>query len=206
MLPYLSARIYVTAASVVDTFKKVMEGYAVMTINGGFTNSDPLIKVDQLTKRFGVTVALNKVSFEIPKGVICGLVGENGSGKSTFASIFAGIQKQTSGHLYFEGKPWNPENILDAQKNGVTMIVQEAGTISNVCVAENIFLGQEKIFSNGLFINRKKMFQAAQEIIDTLNIKDFDAWTSIDRLDMQNRKLVEIAKALYWKPKVFIVD
>jgi ribose transport system ATP-binding protein len=166
----------------------------------------PLIQVNTLSKHFGVTIALNEVSFEVPKGVICGLVGENGSGKSTFASILAGIIEETKGEIYFEGKLWKPSNVLEAQKNGVAMIVQETGTLENVTVAENIFLGQEMMFSNGIFISRKKMFAAAQEILDELEIKSFKAGTPTHRLDMQDRKLVEIAKAMYWKPKVFIVD
>lgn len=166
----------------------------------------PLIQVNKLSKHFGVTIALNEVSFEVPKGVVCGLVGENGSGKSTFASILAGIIEQTKGEIYFEGELWKPSSILEAQKNGVAMIVQETGTIENVSVAENIFLGQEMQFSNGVFISRKKMYTAAQALLDELGINSFNAATPSRRLDMQDRKLVEIAKAIYWKPKVFVVD
>lgn len=175
------------------------------TINN-VTLDHPFIKVEKLSKHFGVTVALNEVSFDVPKGVVCGLVGENGSGKSTFASVLAGIAEETKGEIFFEGNLWKPKNVLEAQKNGIAMIVQETGTIENVSVAENIFLGQESMFSNGLFISRKKMFAAAQEILDELGIRSFDARTSTFKLDMQARKLVEIAKAMYWDPKVFIVD
>lgn len=166
----------------------------------------PLIRVNKLSKHFGATIALNEVSFEVPKGVVCGLVGENGSGKSTFASILAGIVEETKGEIYFEGELWKPNSVLEAQKNGVAMIVQETGTLENVTVAENIFLGQEMLFSNGFFISRKKMFAAAQAILDELEISSFKASTPTHRLDMQDRKLVEIAKAMYWKPKIFIVD
>lgn len=172
--------------------------------NSGHENM--MIKVNKLSKIFGITIALNEVSFEIPKGVVCGLVGENGSGKSTFASILAGIISETSGEIYLEGELWKPTNVLEAQKMGVAMVVQEKGTIDNVTVAENIFLGQEMIFSKGPFISRKKMFEAAQKILDELNITSFDAKTSVNSLDMQDRKLVEIAKAMYWEPKIFIVD
>ncbi len=174
-------------------------------INNGDCDK-PFIRVDKLSKHFGATIALHEVSFEVPKGVVCGLVGENGSGKSTFASILAGIIEETKGDIYFEGELWKPDNVLEAQKNGVAMIVQETGTIENVTVAENIFLGQEMQFSKGLFISRKKMYGAAQKILDELGIRSFDAGTPSHRLDMQDRKLVEIAKAMYWKPKVFVVD
>lgn len=177
-----------------------------MEINKHVDNDKPFIQVKKLSKHYGATIALNEVSFEIPRGVVCGLVGENGSGKSTLASILAGITEETNGELYIEGELWKPSSVLEAQKHGVAMIVQETGTIENVTVAENIFLGQEMLFSNGLFISRKKMFAAAQEILDQLEISSFNASTPTYRLDMQDRKLVEIAKAMYWKPKVFVVD
>lgn len=177
-----------------------------MEVSKNVDQKHPFIQVKKLSKHFGVTVALNEISFEVPKGVVCGLVGENGSGKSTFASILAGIIKETSGEICIDGIPWKPSNILEAQKNGIAMIVQETGTIENVSVAENIFLGQEMLFAKGFIISRKKMFKAAQKILDELGIESFDASTSTHKLDMQDRKLVEIAKAMYWNPKVFIVD
>ena len=170
------------------------------------TGENYLVSVRNVTKHFGITVALNNVSLDVPSGVICGLVGENGSGKSTLSSIIAGIQPLTSGEIYIEGKPWTPKNVLDAKKNGVAMIVQETGTIGNVTVAENIFLGEEKLFSKGIFVNRKKMFDEAQILLDQLKITGFQATTSTHKLDMQERKLVELAKALYWNPKILVID
>ena len=165
-----------------------------------------LLRVQDMCKNFGVTVALDNVSFEVKHGEIRGLIGENGSGKSTVSSIIAGIQSAVSGEMFFEGKPWKPTSVLEAMKAGVTMIVQEAGTIPNISVAENIFLGNEKLFANGPFISRNKMIQAADEILRELNIENIHGAAPVGSLDIQSRKLVEIARALYWKPKLFIVD
>ncbi len=170
------------------------------------TNDSVYIEFKNITKRFGATTALDNVSFSIGKGRVCGLVGENGSGKSTLSLILAGITASTDGKIYFDGKNWSPSNVLDAQKNGVAMIVQEMGTISNVSVAENIFLGQELIFGRGPFINRTNMFREAQKLLAELEITDFQAETPTSRLDAQERKLLEIAKAMYWEPNVFIID
>lgn len=164
-----------------------------------------LLEVKDMCKNFGVTVALNHVDFVVKRGEIRGLIGENGSGKSTVSSIASGIQKATSGEMIYKGKPWNPATTLEAQAAGICMIVQEAGTIPGIPVADNIFLGNEKLFAKGPFVNHIKMVKAAQELLDNLGI-EIDANTRTERLSMQQCKLVEIAKAMYWKPEIFIVD
>lgn len=164
-----------------------------------------LLEVKDMCKNFGVTVALNHVDFVVKRGEIRGLIGENGSGKSTVSSIAAGIQKATSGEMFYKGKPWNPASTLEAQSAGICMIVQEAGTIPDIPVADNIFLGHEKMFAKGPFVNHARMVQEAQKLLDSLGIK-IDASMRTGRLSMQQCKLVEIAKGMYWKPEIFIVD
>jgi ribose transport system ATP-binding protein len=108
-----------------------------------------LLEVKDICKNFGMTVALDHVSFEVRRGEIRGLIGENGSGKSTVSSVIAGMQNADAGKMFFYGKEWKPSSTLQAQQSGVAMIVQEAGTIPNITVAENIFLGHEEMFSMG---------------------------------------------------------
>lgn len=165
-----------------------------------------LLQVQDMYKNFGVTVALNHISFEVRKGEIRGLIGENGSGKSTVSSIIAGMQAATSGTMVYEGKPWAPSTMLEAEQAGITMIVQEAGTIPHISVAENIFLGHEKKFSNGPFVSQAKMNAAADKLLAELGITELRGSMPTYSLDIQSRKLIEVAKAMYWKPKLFIVD
>ena len=164
-----------------------------------------VLEVRDMCKNFGVTIALNHVNFSLKAGEVRGLIGENGSGKSTVSSIAAGMQKATSGEMYYMGNRWEPSSALEAQKAGICMIVQEAGTIPNIPVADNIFLGHEKMFASGPFVNHRKMVDAAQELLDDLGIA-IDASMRTGRLDLQQCKLIEIAKAMYWKPKILVVD
>ena len=165
----------------------------------------PLIEVRDMCKNFGVTVTLNHVSFTVYAGEVVGLIGENGSGKSTVSSIIAGMQPATSGSMVYDGKPWKPDSAIRAQEAGIAMIVQETGTIGSITVAENIFLGHEGMFTSGIFISHGKMNREAQALLDDLEIP-VDATARTGSLDLATRKLVEIAKALYWKPKVLVVD
>ena len=170
------------------------------------TEHEVLLEVRNMYKNFGVTVALKDVSFSLERGKVYGLIGENGSGKSTVSSIIAGMQPATQGSMVYKGQDWKPQTMLDAQKNGIGMIVQESGTIHNISVAENIFLGHEKLFSKGPFIDKKKMTMVAQELLDELEVNEFKASDRTGHLDMQMRKIIEIVKCLYWKPDLLIVD
>jgi len=165
-----------------------------------------LLEVHDLCKSFGITVALDHVNFAVKPGEIFGLIGENGSGKSTASSIIAGIQGADGGSITYMGKPWNPLCTQEAQSKGIGMVVQEAGTIPNISVAENIFLGHEKKFRKGIIINRMAMIAEAQKLLNELGIDTIDASVRMARYNMQDRKLVEIARAFYWKPNIFIVD
>lgn len=159
-----------------------------------------------ITKMFGPTVALNQVNLTIYRGEIHGLIGENGSGKSTISSIAAGMQKATSGEMFFKGSPYNPSTMIEGSAAGFGMIVQEMGTVSGITIAQNIFLGNEDKFRKLGLINAKAMNKAAKEALDRIGFTDVDPSAYIDTLDMQDRKLVEIAKVMYNNPEVLVVD
>ena len=164
------------------------------------------VEIKNMSKRFGPTVALDNVSFEARGGEILGLIGENGSGKSTATSIFAGMQRCDSGEMLFEGKAWSPASMTDALNKGVGMIVQESGTVAGISVAENIFLGETKDFRKGLFIDRKRMIEEAQKALDGIGADHIRADAVTGALDFQDRKLTEIAKVMVKAPRVLIVD
>ncbi len=167
---------------------------------------DVLVEVKDMCKNFGVTVALNHVNIVVRRGEILGLIGENGSGKSTVSSIIAGIQPATSGEMYFNNKPWKPATSVEAANHGIGMIVQEAGTIDAITVAENIFLGNYGMFKRGPSISRSRMNTEARKALDKVGITDIHPSMPARVYDMQERKLIEIAKVMYNDPEVLIID
>jgi ribose transport system ATP-binding protein len=166
----------------------------------------PLIEIKNMSKSFGITKALDDVSLMIPEGSVCGLVGENGSGKSTLASILAGMQDMDKGTIFFQGEEYQPNNILDASQKGISMIIQEKGTINGLSVASNIFLGKEKMFSSKGFIDMKKMNQAAQVALENIGENNIKSEQYVDELNFEDSKIVEIARAMSNTPKLLIVD
>ena len=181
----------------------------------------PLLEIKNMTKIFGPVVALNDVDLTLRKGDVLGLIGENGSGKSTITSIAAGMQKATKVEsMQYKSKDWSPASMLDALNNcgegehGIGMIVQESGTIAGITVAENIFLGelsQFRVFKlkNGKTfgpINRRKLNKAANDALDAIGVSTVRGNMPMVTLDFQSRKLVEIAKIMLKDPDVLVID
>lgn len=165
-----------------------------------------LFEAKDMCKNFGITVALNNVSITVYKGEVRGLIGENGSGKSTLSSIAAGMQQPSSGEMFFKGKIHKPSSMLEASETGFGMIVQETGTISGISIAQNIFLGCEHKFKKNGLISSKAMNEAAKKSLENIGFTGIDPSRPIDSLDMQDRKLVEVAKVMNSNPELLVID
>ena len=174
----------------------------------------PILSMEGIHKRFGSTVALDDVNLNVYPGEIRGLIGENGSGKSTISSIAAGMQKADAGTMTFRGRPWAPTSMIDALKHGVGMIVQESGTIPGITVAENLFLAETARFcrfhrkdGSGFGpVDRKAMNAKANEALEDVGIRNVRGNMPLAALDFQTRKLVEIAKVAMKAPEILVVD
>jgi len=165
-----------------------------------------LFRAEGMCKYFGPTVALDHVDLSVRRGEIMGLIGENGSGKSTISSIASGMQPANAGQMFFKGQPHKPATMIEGLASGVGMIVQESGVVTGITVAENIFLGDERKFRKGLIVNRRKMNQEAAKALEKIGFADVSPAAPMMTLDLQQRKLVEVAKVMYAEPELLIVD
>ena len=165
-----------------------------------------VLEIQHMHKAFGPTIALKDVDLVLKKGEIRGLIGENGSGKSTIMSIASGRQQATSGEMIYQGRQWSPATMLQAQENGISMILQEANTISGVTVAQNIFAGQEKDFSRFGIVNMEKMYKAADAVLNKFGIHHINARDSINRYSFEDRKLIEIVRCVTHDIQILVVD
>ncbi len=163
------------------------------------------IETRALTKKFGDVVAVDGVNIKIELGKVLGLIGENGSGKSTVSSMICGIHSVTSGEMFLKGEPYKPADPGDARRRGIGMIVQEAGTVDYISVAENIFLGEENKFAKFGVINRAKMEREAQKALSAVGL-NIDVNAPAAAYSFETRKMIEIAKTLYYDPTLLIVD
>ncbi len=168
--------------------------------------SEVRLQVQNLCKSFGITKAVQNVSFNINKGEVHALIGENGSGKSTLTNMLTGIYTIDSGHFILDGKEIHPKNQVEANDEGVSIIVQELGTLSGLTVAENIFLGHEDRFVNHGIKNTRAMNREAQGLLNKYGFDRIKAGDMVDEYNFEDRKLVEIVKATYFTPKIVVID
>lgn len=165
-----------------------------------------LFEATGIYKNFGSTTALKGVDLTVYRGEIRGLIGENGSGKSTLSSVAAGMITPDQGTMTLCGRPHAPSSMIEGAKYGFGMVVQEMGTISGITVAQNIFLGHENKFKKNGLISQKTMNTEAKKALEAIGFTDCDPSTYIDALNMQDRKLVEIAKVMWSQPEVLVID
>lgn len=104
------------------------------------------------------------------------------------------------------GREHSPKDSFDASERGVAMIVQEQGTIATISAAANIFAGRESQYCKLGLLNRKKLNAAASELLNRAGASSITPTSVAGSLSLEDRKLVELARALYKTPELFIVD
>ena len=159
-----------------------------------------------VNKSFGVVKAVRDVSVDFNAGEIHGLIGENGSGKSTLVQMLTGIVPIDKGRFILDGREVKAKNQVEANDEGISIIVQELGTLSGLTVAENIFLGHEDRYVKFGIKNTNAMVKDANELLKKYGFDRINAADMIDNYNFEDRKLVEIVKSTYFSPKVVVID
>jgi ABC-type sugar transport system ATPase subunit len=160
--------------------------------------------MNHIKKEFPGVQALKDVSIQLRAGEVLALLGENGAGKSTLIKVLAGIYKADGGGIRINGNPVEIQSVLDAQKNGVSVIHQELVLVPHMTVAENIYLGREFLTAAGI-VDYKKMNRSAREILDSFEL-DIDPEQEVHRLTIAQQQMVEIIKALSFSAKILVMD
>jgi simple sugar transport system ATP-binding protein len=160
----------------------------------------PLIEMRKVTKEYRGVPAVKDVDFALQRGEIHALVGENGAGKSTLTKMIAGVTDLTRGSMLFEGRPAAFHSPAEALASGISMVFQENSLVPSMSVAQNVFLGDEKLFNRirGIYI-------AAQQLMGTLNFP-VDPWATVATLGAAKKQMVEIARAVRKNAQVIIFD
>jgi ribose transport system ATP-binding protein len=167
-------------------------------------DADVVLRAAGVSKTFGGIAALRDVGFDLRRGEVHALLGENGAGKSTLMKILSGVYPDYEGTVSVDGAPVHFAGVRDAENAGIAIIHQELNLVPELNVAENIFLGREKLIA-GLIVDRRASVRAAGELLSRLGI-ELDPQARINTLRVGEQQLVEIAKALSMSARILIMD
>ncbi|MEG1480768.1 sugar ABC transporter ATP-binding protein [Clostridium sp.] len=164
----------------------------------------PMLKMEGVSKSFPGVKALDNVNITAYGGEVTALMGENGAGKSTLMKILSGVYTKDEGKIFLQGVEANIHGIKSAEDLGVTIIHQELSVINNLTVAENIFLGNEKVNKFGK-IDKKLMLERSKMFLEQIGC-DVNPNELAGNLNVGEKQMIEIAKALTKNAAVIIMD
>lgn len=160
------------------------------------------LEVHHLNKTFGSVFANRDISLELRKGEILALLGENGSGKSTFVNQLAGIYAPESGDIFIDGKKCTFKSPQDAISAGVGMVHQHFKLVDVMSALENITLGEK---SGGFFIKKQALYEKINEIQKKFGFS-IDLNRKLYEMSVSEKQTVEIIKVLYQGARILILD
>ena len=165
---------------------------------------ETLIALESVSKFFGGVEALLEVDFEVHRGEVVALVGDNAAGKSTLAKILAGIYQPDGGRILMSGQPVAIPNAQAAFVLGIASVFQANALPENLDVVSNIFLGQE--LANGGLLDQALMESRARDYLTQLGARIPDLTAPLHNLSAGQRQTVAIARTLVSKPRLVVLD
>jgi ribose transport system ATP-binding protein len=162
--------------------------------------SETILSIREVSKSFPGVKALDRVSIDVRRGTVHGIVGENGAGKSTLMKILSGVYQKDSGTIEFDGVYVEHTNPHQSMQNGLAIIYQELNLVNTMSVGENVFLGRFKEMKGMRGTHAK-----ARELLDSIGCK-VPTTRLVSELSVSEKQMVEIVKALSFSSKLIIMD
>lgn len=174
-------------------------------MNASFHSSKaPLLRFEGVSKRFGGTQAVDRVSFDVRAGEIVALLGENGAGKSTLIKLLAGIYKIDAGLILLDGQPEGAWRSSDRSRQPIAFIHQDLGLVEWMTVAENVALGMGYRRRFGL-IDWAAAREAARRVMARVGC-DIDPERRVFSLTRAEKSLLAIGRALEVQARLLVLD
>ncbi|HEY3636211.1 MAG TPA: ABC transporter ATP-binding protein [Caldimonas sp.] len=177
--------------------------------------SDPILRVNGVSKRFGGLQALSDVGITIEPGQVYGLIGPNGAGKTTFFNVLTGLYMPDAGSFELGGTPYRPSAVHEVAKAGIARTFQNIRLFSDMTALENVMVGRHVRTHSGLVgaVFRTRRFRAeeaaiasrAQELLDYVGIGALSEYKA-RTLSYGDQRRLEVARALATDPKLIALD
>lgn len=162
-----------------------------------------ILEAKNIVKRFGGVTALSNGNITCREGKITGLLGTNGSGKSTISKIITGVYLPDDGTITYQGKEVAFRNPIEAKQAGIVMAFQNLSLIPDLTVWQNVVLSFEQ--RKGIFLDNQSARKKTRELISQF-VDDFDIERKVVQLNSSEKQIVEIVKAISEEPKLLILD
>ncbi len=168
----------------------------------------PILRVEQVSKRFGHIAALRDVSLDVSAGRVTCLLGDNGAGKSTLIGILAGVYQPSAGRYLVDGSPVRFASPREALRRGIATVYQDLAMIPLMSVWRNFVLGAEPELGRSLFrrLDVAGCKRIAREALALLGVEIRDLSQPVGTLSGGERQAVAIARAIHFGARVLILD
>ena len=169
------------------------------------TETQPLLRLDHVSKNFGPVQALSDVNLELRAGEVTALIGDNGAGKSVTIKTISGIHGPDSGQIYWEGRPVRIRTPREAAALGIETVFQDLALCNNLDIVQNMYLGRERM--HGIVMDEEAMETEAGKTLSSLAVTTVRSIRQpVASLSGGQRQSVAIAKAVLWNSKLVIMD
>ncbi|MCL4300144.1 MAG: ATP-binding cassette domain-containing protein [Anaerolineae bacterium] len=171
-------------------------------------NNNIVVKMENITMRFGQVLALENVDFEVRRPEVMALLGDNGAGKSTLIKILTGVHTPSRGQIYFEGKPVEIRSPQDARMLGIETAYQDLALVNSMSIGRNFFLGREPTWSAGpfRFLDVGRMARETAQSLVEIGIRVRSANEKVGKLSGGERQSIAIGRAVHFGVKLLILD
>jgi simple sugar transport system ATP-binding protein len=168
--------------------------------------ADEVLRVENISKRFGPVVALRNINLSLRKGEVLGLLGDNGAGKSTLMKIICGFEKQDEGEMFLRGESYEPHSVDHARSLGIDTVYQDLALIDELTVFQNMFLRREKVLRPLPFLANRTMRRETREALDEIGIRIPSLNSPVARLSGGQRQAIAVARTVHSAADILLLD
>jgi simple sugar transport system ATP-binding protein len=166
------------------------------------------IRVENVSKSFGVVQALEDVSLYVRPGEVLGLIGDNGAGKSTLVKILTGFHKPDSGTIHVFGEEVQLKSVSHARSLGIDTVFQDLALVPGMTVYHNMFLNREATRGIGpiRFLNNRLMKRRSREYLDDIGVRVQSIDAEVARMSGGQRQAIAIARSTHSDARIILLD
>jgi branched-chain amino acid transport system ATP-binding protein len=168
-------------------------------------NTEPILRCEALTRRYGALAAVHDVSFEVPRGLVLGVGGPNGAGKTTLFELISGFTPLTSGRVFFAGNDITGLPPHEIARRGIARMFQSATSFQSLTVLENVMLAATHRTGRLHLGYARAARDAAAQALEWAGLSD-KARQTAGALPVIDRKRLMLASAWVMQPALLLLD